>query len=347
MALWPGKKDDEGEIPGGADPLEHLTSHLRNLGQMLNQANDQVTAYLLQREAAADSGESDGGLLAMLGQKIDALADRIATSGSDATGKTGDETSDKKPTAPAFDSSMLDALVRPLQEVLGKIDAKLNSLAGQDADGSETAVDPTIAQIRDTLSQQFAAMAEGMQYLQQRLDAGMQYLAEQLTPAPPEAPPEEPPVATPAGMIDWQYALLGSDLAETAGLEIHRQQLLEGVLQGNEGACALVGQLLTFRSAMTDKMPPLLKDLGEAYYRWSPKTRPGSDPMETALAEWLKETMQDAGIANTIEVVHPGERFDSTRHNAATRGVEITEVRGWIVLRDNGKVYTKASVAVQ
>ena len=336
MALWPGKKDDdEGEIPEDADPLEHLTSHLRNLGRMLNQANDQVTAYLLERESKSDTGEPDRGVLSMLGQKIDTLADRIAASGA--------ETSDEKPAAGAFDSSILDALVRPLQELLGKIDAKLSAMAGQDAGDSQPAVDPTITQIRDTLNQQFAAMSEGIQYLQQRLDAGMQYLAEQLAPEQPDEATPTPP----AGMLDWQYALLGSDLAEISGLEIHRQQLLEGVLQGNEGACALVGQLLTFRSAMTDKMPPLLKDLGEAYYRWSPKTRPGSDPMETALVGWLKETMQDAGIANTIEVVHPGERFDSTRHNAATRGVEITEVRGWIVLRDNGKVYTKATVVVQ
>ena len=52
-------------------------------------------------------------------------------------------------------------------------------------------------------------------------------------------------------------------------------------------------------------------------------------------------------MSNTIELVHPGERFDSTRHNASQRGVEITQVLGWIVLRDNGKVYTKASVAVK
>ncbi len=69
--------------------------------------------------------------------------------------------------------------------------------------------------------------------------------------------------------------------------------------------------------------------------------------MEQALVAWLKRACEAAGIPNTIELVHPGERFDSARHTAATRGVEITEVRGWIVLRDNGKVYTKASVAVR
>ncbi|HYW77993.1 MAG TPA: hypothetical protein VE890_00385, partial [Thermoguttaceae bacterium] len=91
MALWPGKKDIEGApgepLPEGTDPLEHLTSHLHTLGQMLNQANDQVTAYLLHRESESESatGESDG-VLATLAKKIDALADRIETSRSDSTG---------------------------------------------------------------------------------------------------------------------------------------------------------------------------------------------------------------------------------------------------------------------
>jgi hypothetical protein len=123
--------------------------------------------------------------------------------------------------------------------------------------------------------------------------------------------------------------------------------LLAGVAEGDPGACCLLGQLLIFRSAAADKMPPLLKDIGEAYYRWQPKTRPGPSPMEQALATWLKEALQDVGMANSIELVEPGERFDSNRHTASSRGVEITEVRGWVVLRDNGKVYTKAHVAVR
>ena len=72
----------------------------------------------------------------------------------------------------------------------------------------------------------------------------------------------------------------------------------------------------------------------------------GNNPMETTLVAWITETLQDAGIPNNIELVHPGERFDSTRHTATSRGVEITAVRGWIVVRDNGRVYTKALVDV-
>ena len=108
-----------------------------------------------------------------------------------------------------------------------------------------------------------------------------------------------------------------------------------------------MGALLQFRAAAADKMPPLLKDIGEAFYRWQPKSSSRSSELEQALVQWLMRTCEQAGMANTIELVSPGERFDSLRHNAARPGVEITQVLGWIVLRDNGKVYTKASVAVK
>jgi hypothetical protein len=109
----------------------------------------------------------------------------------------------------------------------------------------------------------------------------------------------------------------------------------------------LAGQLLIFQSSPAERLPQLLKDLGEAYYRWQPKTQPGANPMEESLAAWLQKTCEAAGIYNAIELVHPGERYDAARHHATTRGVEITEVHGWVVLRDNGKVYTKATVTVK
>ena len=109
---------------------------------------------------------------------------------------------------------------------------------------------------------------------------------------------------------------------------------------------AIAAGLACFQSASAERLPKLLKEIGEAYYAWQPKRVPGANPLEEALTAWLQRTCEAAGIANTIELVHPGERFDATRHNASSRGVEIAEVYGWIVLRDNGKVYTKANVAV-
>lgn len=35
------------------------------------------------------------------------------------------------------------------------------------------------------------------------------------------------------------------------------------------------------------------------------------------------------------------------RHNAKKRGADVSAVPGWGVLRDNGKVYSKANVSVR
>jgi len=193
------------------------------------------------------------------------------------------------------------------------------------------------------LAAQVGDVAQAVRRLQEQLDRGMEHLAELLGPqsAPASSAPGE------VSLADWEQAVLGREMAAHPALGFQRHQLLSGVLEGNAAACALAGQLLVFRSAPAERLAPLLKDIGEVYYRWQPKTRPGTSPFEESLAAWLQRTCEAAGLHNTIELVHPGERFDATRHNAASRGVEITEVLGWIVLRDNGKVYTKANVAVR
>lgn len=208
------------------------------------------------------------------------------------------------------------------------------------ADGSTTrpqAVEESLA----ALAKQVAGVTEAIRRVQDQLDRGLEHLAEVLAPSAAAGEPE------PVSSSGWEKAVLGSDMAAQPALAFQRNQLLNGVLGGDVAACALAGQLLVFQSAPAERLPPLLKEIGEAYYRWQPKTRPGNSPFEESLAGWLQRTCEAAGLHNTIELVHPGERFDATRHNASTRGVEITEVHGWIVLRDNGKVYTKANVTVR
>ena len=114
--------------------------------------------------------------------------------------------------------------------------------------------------------------------------------------------------AGPAVGGDWQEALLGGELAHNPALNVDKNQLLSGVLSGDPGACGLVGSLLLFRSAAADKMPPLLKDIGEAFYRWQPKTSNRPSELEKAMVEWLMRACDQAGMANTIELVNPGER---------------------------------------
>ena len=211
----------------------------------------------------------------------------------------------------------------------------------------------TMSQATPAASGDFVVLAGKIDALAAKLDRLVDRGATELAPVrqPEPAPAIQPqPVAVGAETPrsnDWQRAILGPELTENASLEFQRQQLCNGILDGQAAACSLAGQLLLFQSAAAEKMPPLLKDIGEAYYRWQPKTQAGETTMETALVRWLQERCQAVGLSNAIDPVNPGERFDSARHNASTRGVEISEVHGWVVLRDNGKVYTKAAVTVK
>ncbi len=118
--------------------------------------------------------------------------------------------------------------------------------------------------------------------------------------------------------------------------------LLQALRHGDEDALGLAGEILIVRSATMDRLPTLLKDVGEAWYRWPA----GSDELRDALIAWLHARLDAVGLGNRIELVRVGDRYDSKRHNAKARGVEVTGVHGWVVLRDNGNVYTKATVTV-
>jgi hypothetical protein len=324
-----GKKDPhvaaapETTGDGNAGELERLTGQLAQLGQLLAQAKGQIAAYLARRESQSPAGGTDPQIVADLSRQIAQVAEKI-----DKLAAAGPSTEAAAP-APA-DEPALKAMIEPLGAKLDRVEARVKALAERSAAGSADD-GPTNAVILQAVGK-----------LQKQLLSGLRQLAELLTP--PEEPAEE---EAPVTSAQWEQAILGPSLAQNPALAFQRQQLLNGVLEGNAGACALAGQLLVFQSAPPERLPQLLKDLGEAFYRWQPKKTPGANPVEEALVAWLQRSCENAGISNTIELVHPGERFDSTRHNATSRGVEITEVLGWIVLRDNGRVYTKATVAVR
>jgi hypothetical protein len=143
----------------------------------------------------------------------------------------------------------------------------------------------------------------------------------------------------------WQRIVFGESLAADMAFAADRANLLRGLEEQDAAAVGLIGQLMIFNAAPAERMPQLLKDVGEAYYTWRPHT--GRDDFRDALIAVLGERCEAAGVGNTIELVRPGDRFDAMRHNSKQRGVEIVDVFGWVVLRDNGKVYTKASVAVK
>jgi hypothetical protein len=323
-----GKKDCDEPQGAGASPgeapsdLGQLAGQLGQLGEMLAQAKEQIAAYLVRRESQPATSDTDPQVVADISRQIAQVAEKV-----DKLATAGPSTDGGVPGPP--DESGLKAMLEPLGAKLDQVEASVKALSERPS-ASAPPDGPTNAAILQAVGQ-----------LQTQLDAGLRHLAELL------APPEEPDEDTPATSAQWEQAILGPSLAQEPALAFQRQQLLGGVLEGNAGACALAGQLLVFQSAPPERLPQLLKDLGEAFYRWQPKKTPGTNPVEEALVAWLQRSCENAGIYNTIELVHAGERFDSTRHNATSRGVEITEVRGWIVLRDNGRVYTKATVAVR
>jgi hypothetical protein len=290
--------------------LEDLTGRLATLAGLLADAQSQLQCHLARRAAQAAPVRCDGPAATALEEKLDALGRRL----DQLLARLGETAA--TPTPPGTGDETLKNFLQLLRQKLEDIREEQQNTAA------------------------------ALRRLPESIAAGPSPGAERLR-EPPARPTQQPAAAGPSAPGDWQRAILGRELAEQPGLDAPRQQLLAGILRGEPAACALAGQLLIFQSASTEKMPPLLKDLGEAYYRWQPKAQPRGAVMEEALVRWLQRACESAGISNTIELVNPGERFDSARHNASTRGVEVAEVHGWVVLRDNGKVYTKAAVVVK
>jgi hypothetical protein len=176
---------------------------------------------------------------------------------------------------------------------------------------------------------------------QAALLAELQQLRQIVAPAPA--------AAAPTGVTDeWRHALLGDALAGDGSLAAHWDRLCTALLEGDSAAATLIGQLLIYRHAPAERRPLLLSALGEAFYRCRPKTEDVDDPLEAALSVWLQKTCEQAGFSNTIELVHPGERFDSSRHSPVRPGgIEVDQVLGWVVLKDRDKVYMKAQVSLR
>ncbi len=180
-------------------------------------------------------------------------------------------------------------------------------------------------------------------------------------PAPVKAPPPEPvpapeppkarPVAKPTAIRvsgggdggNWSQIVFGEQLSVDPAVSYLSGTLISDVHAGDNDAVGLMGHLMDFRSAALERKPKMLKDIGESFYRWKPTD---DATLRDALIVWLHAVLDSIEIGNRIAIVQVGDRYDMQRHNAKERGVEVSDVFGWIVLRENGKVYSKASVSV-
>jgi len=166
--------------------------------------------------------------------------------------------------------------------------------------------------------------------------------------SPPPTPGDVPLFSDfPKSFELWENIVLGEELSQDPSWEAIRREFLDAVAEGDRAARFLAGHLMLVQNATAEKMSELLKNVGEAYYRWRPRRGEGDDPMEQALVRWLNRLVEQARLPNSIQLVRPGDRFDNSRHIAGGRGVEVVEVQGWVVLRDGNRVYTKANVTVK
>ncbi len=147
--------------------------------------------------------------------------------------------------------------------------------------------------------------------------------------------------------INWPASVFGESLNNDPGSECDRRELLAGLMRGDLAALDLIGRLWIWRASRPESLPPLLKEVGESFYRWSVEAGHQVVALRGALITWLEQTAADAGLRHRIELANVGDRFDRGRHNAPEPGLELTAVHGWVVVRDNGSVYTKALVTAR
>lgn len=163
--------------------------------------------------------------------------------------------------------------------------------------------------------------------------------------APPKPMQRAEPFAVRGGEgANWSGIVFGENVHVDSTVSHLSGSLLADVYQGDQQAIALAGQLMAFRSGTAEQKARLLKEVGESFYAWTPH---GDDDLLQALIAWVHNELDAVQLGNRIQVVQVGDRYDMQRHHAKQAGVEVADVSGWIVLRDNGKVFSKASVAVK
>ncbi|MCH5373916.1 MAG: hypothetical protein JJ992_08070 [Planctomycetes bacterium] len=245
------------------------------------------------------------------------------------------------------------SLLEPIHELLLRIDTRL---ADAEPTPSTPLAPPTSGGGRSSSSEMLYEINHAISDLANRLDRLEDAVANRPRSAPTASDHLQAPSAEQTGISwqgigggdeQWEAIFLGDQLCTDDSLAEHRRELLSDITAGIDSARALAGQLLLIQASAVDRIPELLRYVGEAFYRWRPRTTPNEDQLELALARWLNDLTEAAGLPNSIQLVSPGERFDNNRHVARGRGVKVVAVHGWVVLRDNQRVYTKANVSVQ
>ena len=329
----------QSESPDADRVLLNLREQLQELRQRFDATDAQIAGYL-RETASAKVGPANGEAIAHIQQSLDRLLTRFEE--SNRTESPASEAAQ----ATSGDSAVLDAigkLAHMQKELAQKI---VHSVAKRITEELDLLRFQQV--VHETLTNEWDRReAEAQAKADREAEAALADPEEDIPLEEVELVEEEPGEEEPPADA-WSRAIWGPDLTEMDGFKAYLDELNRRLLEGDSGASTLAGQLLVFRQAPPEAKPQLLKDVGEAYYRTRIDEAMPDRPFERALIRWLQKDCERAGLPNTIEVVHPGERFDKSRHSSTTRGgAEVSEVFGWIVLTEGGRVYTRASVAAQ
>lgn len=160
---------------------------------------------------------------------------------------------------------------------------------------------------------------------------------------------DEVPESTPESPTLDLTMLFGRDLVQDSRTADGLTELARRLADEDPPAVGFVGELLCWRSATRERIPKLLGDVGDAYYACFPRTTDQVAPLEQALVDILAKKCIDQDVPNSIELVRLGERFSPSRHRlrAGERGVEVTEICGWVVVGPDGQILNRAQVGVK
>ena len=332
--------------PASDGVLMHLQEQLRELRQRFDATDAQIAGYLRDKTGAKTQAVN-GEAMAHLQQGVDRLLSQFDEMKSRLP---VDENPPQNPNSEAGTQSpgnhevlqTLKQLAASQEELARKIVGTLGKRLSEELDllRFQQIVHETLSTEWDRREAEAEAKAradaeaEAMALAESEMDIALQAFDD-------EPEPESDPSAE-----AWSRAIWGAELTCSAEFQPYLKELNRRVLEDDSSVAALAGQLLVFRHALPEAKPQLLKDVGEAYYRSRIDAGDAEHPFERALIRWLQTDCDRAGLPNTIEVVHVGERFDKARHSSTTRGgAEVAEVFGWVVLTEGGRVYTRASVA--
>lgn len=323
--------------PGSASTLLALREQLQELRQRFDATDAQIAGYLRDRAGSNRGTETNGEVLAHVQSCLDRLMSQFENL---AAGNV-------PATAPKDNHEVLETLQKLadhqghlagkiVKTILTKMTEELDLLRFQKIMHETLATELDRREAEAESKAQRLAEEEALALAASEMEIELQDL-----PMDEEVPPEED-----ASAEAWSRAIWGPELVASPGFFPFLSELNRRLLGGDAGIGKLAGQILLFRQSPPEAKPQLLKDVGEAYYRTRLDAALPDHPFEQALIDWLHFECEQAGLPNTIEIVHIGERFDKSRHSSTTKGgAEVADVFGWVVLTEGGRVYTRASVA--